>query len=107
MVERTLVEDIPLNGRSFQTLILLTPGVVVTPPLSTTSDNGQRADGNYFAVDGVSANFGVTPYLVLVQAGGGELPALSAFGGTNSLVSVDAMQPQRFPAYARVDWQRF
>ena len=92
-------------------MILLTPGVVVT---ATAFDdqgqfnvNGQRADGNYFTVDCVSANFGVTPYLALVQAGGGELPALSAFGGTNSLVSVDAMQPQRFPAYARVDWQRF
>ena len=57
--------------------------------------NGQRADANYFTVDGVSANFGVTGYSPLVQAAGGALPALSAQGGTNSLVSVDAMQEFR------------
>ena len=46
-------------------------------------------------MDGVSANFGVTAYFPLVQAGGGALPALSVAGGTNSLVSVDAMQEFR------------
>ena len=52
------------NGRSFQTLIMLTPGVVVTQTAfddqGQFSVNGQRADANYFTVDGVSANFGVT-----------------------------------------------
>jgi TonB dependent receptor len=93
------VENIPLNGRSFQTLIMLTPGVVVTQTAfddqGQFSVNGQRADANYFTVDGVSANFGVTGYFPLVQAGGGALPALSASGGTNGLVSVDAMQEFR------------
>ena len=28
MIERIFVEDIPLNGRSFQTLIMLTQGAV-------------------------------------------------------------------------------
>jgi hypothetical protein len=55
----------------------------------------QRADANYFTVDGVSANFGVTAYIALMQTAGGALPALSALGGTNSLVSVDAMQEFR------------
>jgi len=99
IVDRTFVEDIPLNGRSFQTLILLTPGAVVTATAfddqGQFSVNGQRADANYFTVDGVSANFGVTGYLPLVQSAGGALPALSALGGTNSLVSVDAMQEFR------------
>jgi len=44
------------------------------------SVNGQRADANYFTVDGVSADFGVTGYFPLVQAGGGALPALSVLG---------------------------
>lgn len=99
VVDRRFVEDLPLNGRSFQTLILLTPGVVVT---STAFDdqgqfsvNGQRADANYFTVDGVSANFGVTGFLAMVQSASGALPALSASGGTNSLVSIDAMQEFR------------
>jgi hypothetical protein len=57
--------------------------------------NGQRPDANYLTVAGVSANFGVTGYGPLVQTAGGALPALSALGGTNSLVSVDAMQEFR------------
>ena len=99
VTDRTFVENIPLNGRSFQTLIALTPGVVLTPTAfddqGQFSVNGQRADANYFTVDGVSANFGVTGYFPLVQAAGGALPALSASGGTNGLVSVDAMQEFR------------
>src|SRR5262249_39418019 len=59
------------------------------------SVNGQHADANYFTVDGVSANFGVTGYGAMVQTASGALPALSAAGGTNSLVSVDAMQEFR------------
>jgi Carboxypeptidase regulatory-like domain/TonB dependent receptor len=99
VVDQNFVENIPLNGRSFQTLILLTPGVVVTATAfddqGQFSVNGQRADANYFTVDGVSANFGVTGYFPLVQAAGGALPALSASGGTNSLVAVEAMQEFR------------
>jgi len=99
LIDRKFVEALPLNGRSFQTLIMLTPGVVVTQTAfddqGQFSVNGQRADANYFTVDGVSANFGVTGYPPLVQAAGGALPALTALGGTNSLVSVDAMQEFR------------
>jgi Carboxypeptidase regulatory-like domain/TonB-dependent Receptor Plug Domain/TonB dependent receptor len=99
VVDQNFVENMPLNGRSFQTLIMLTPGVVVTATAfddqGQFSVNGQRADANYFTVDGVSANFGVTGYFPLVQTAGGALPALSASGGTNSLVSVDAMQEFR------------
>src|SRR5262249_47197112 len=99
VIDRTFVENLPLNGRSFQTLISLTPGVVLTPTAFNDqgqfSVNGQRADANYFTVDGVSANFGVTGYVALVQTAGGALPALSASGGTNSLVSVDAIQEFR------------
>ena len=99
VIDRNFVEDIPLNGRSFQTLILLTPGVVVTQAAQDDqgqfSVNGQRASANYFTVDGVSANFGVNGYSALVQVAGGALPALSAQGGTNSLVSVEAMQEFR------------
>jgi hypothetical protein len=99
VIDRTFVENLPLNGRSFQTLIMLTPGVVITPTTLTYqgqfSVNGQRADANSFTVDGASGNFGLTGYFPLVQTAGGGLPALSATGGTNSLVSVDAMQEFR------------
>jgi hypothetical protein len=99
LVDRTFVEGLPLNGRSFQTLIMLAPGVVVTATAFNDqgqfSVNGQRADANYFTVDGVSANFGVTGFFPLLQSAGGALPALTAWGGTNSLVSVDALQEFR------------
>jgi Carboxypeptidase regulatory-like domain/TonB dependent receptor-like, beta-barrel len=99
VIDRTFVENLPLNGRSFQTLIMLTPGSVVTATRfddqGQFSVNGQRANANYFTVDGVSADFGVTGYPALVQTASGALPALSASGGTNSLVSVDAMQEFR------------
>jgi hypothetical protein len=99
VIDRHFAENIPLNGRSFQTLIMLAPGVVVTQTAfddqGQFSINGQRANANYFTVDGVSANFGMTAYGPLVQTAGGSLPALSAQGGTNSLVSVDAMQEFR------------
>jgi hypothetical protein len=99
VVDSRFVENIPLNGRSFQALLMLTPGVVLTATAfddqGQFSVNGQRADANYFTVDGVSANFGVTGFPPLMQSAGGGLPALSALGGTNSLVSVDAMQEFR------------
>jgi hypothetical protein len=84
VVDRTFADNLPLNGRSFETLIMLTPGVVVT---STAFDdqgqfsvNGQRADANYFTVDGVSANFGVTGYFPLVQNAGGAFASTQCFG---------------------------
>src|SRR5215469_9894601 len=99
VIDRTFVDNLPLNGRSFQTLIMLAPGAVVTVTAfddqGQFSINGQRADANYFTVDGVSANFGVTGYIAMVQTASGALPALSASGGTNSLVSVEAMQEFR------------
>jgi hypothetical protein len=102
VVDRTFADNLPLNGRTFQTLIMLTPGVVVTQTAfddqGQFSVNGQRADANYFTIDGVSANFGVTGYFPLVQAAGGALPALTVSGGTNSLVSVDAMEEFRVQA---------
>ncbi len=93
------VENMPLNGRSFQSLIQLTPGVLVTPAAQNSQGqfnvNGQRSDANYFTVDGVSVNFSSTASVNLYQSLGGSLPALTIGGGTNSFVSVDAMQEFR------------
>ena len=101
VVDRQFAENLPLNGRSFQTLIQLTPGVVLTTS-SYASDgqfsvNGQRADSNYWMVDGVSANIGVSssPGSGASDTLSGSLGGFSAQGGTNSLVSVDAMQEFR------------
>jgi hypothetical protein len=101
VVDRQFAENLPLNGRSFQTLIQLTPGVVLTPTNTLDngqfSVNGQRASSNYWMVDGVGANIGITSGATsyLGNGLGGAVGSFSALGGTNSLVSVDAMQEFR------------
>jgi outer membrane receptor protein involved in Fe transport len=96
VVDRQFAENLPLNGRGFQALIQLTPGVVLTP--STANDggqfsvNGQRPDGNSFTVDGVSANIGATASGNPGPQTSGNLPGFTALGTTQSLVSVDALQ---------------
>ena len=97
-VDRKFIENMPLNGRSFQALIALTPGNVTAKTYYTNSGqfsvNGQRTDANYFSIDGVSANVGITQgsNVYLGTAGGGSAQATSSNGGYNNLVSVDAMQ---------------
>ena len=99
VVNRHFVENLPLNGRSFQSLFELTPGVVLTRASFNEqgqfSVNGQRANANYFMVDGVSANFGVSAGSAPGQSAAGSLPALTALGSTNNLVSVDALEEFR------------
>lgn len=112
LIGNQFVENLPLNGRSFSSLIDLTPGVVLTPSNSFEqgqfSVNGQRPDANYFLVDGVSANLGnAGSGSLLRQGGAGQLPATSAFGGTSNLVTLDALEEFRIqtstfaPEYGR------
>lgn len=96
VVDRRFIESQPLNGRSFQTLIHLAPGVVITPTSVVTqgqfSVNGQRPGANYFSVDGVGANFGLPAATSPYEGAGGGVPSFTAQGGTSSLASVDAVQ---------------
>lgn len=105
VIDQTYVENMPLNGRSFQDLILLTPGVVTNSPQSggalgqtgEFSVNGQRTESNNYIVDGVSANVGAAPSSgMLVGAGSsGSVSAATALGTTQALVSVDDLQEFR------------
>lgn len=99
VVDRQFAENLPMNGRSFQTLIELTPGVVLTTTTTQESGqfsvNGQRASANYWMVDGVSANIGIGASFNSGNGLGGTLGGFSAAGGTNGLVSVDALQEFR------------
>lgn len=98
-VDRTFVSNLPLNGRSLQALINLSPGVVVTPASSQNpgqfSANGQRTSSNYFTVDGVSANFGTNNFSGFSPATSGAVPATNIQGSFSSLASVDAIQEFR------------
>lgn len=96
-VDQTFVADLPLNGRSFQNLIAMTPGVVQTPAdverRGIFATHGARPGSTYYTVDGVSANYAVPISIeIAVKSVEGNLPALSASGGTNSMVAVDALR---------------
>lgn len=98
VIDHRFVENLPLNGRSFNTLLQLTPGVVIAPTglynQSQFSIAGQRTSANNFLIDGVSANFGVSAQ-PSVGTAGGSTQAFSALGGTSSLVSVEDLQEFR------------
>jgi hypothetical protein len=101
VVDRQFVENMPLNGRSFQSLMTLVPGVSVVPTsyagvAGEIAVNGQRTEANYFTVDGVSANSGSAPYSPGFSAGyGGAVAGETALGTTQSMISVDALQEFR------------
>jgi Carboxypeptidase regulatory-like domain len=104
VVDRQFVANLPLNGRSFNTLMQLTPGVVIAQQPAGAlnggapgqfSVSGQRTDANNFTVDGVSANFGVVPSYASGASGTGTAQAFSVLGGTSSLVSVEALEEFR------------
>jgi hypothetical protein len=105
VVDRKFVENLPLNGRSFQDLIAMTPGVVTQSPQSATqvvgtggdfSVNGQRTQSNYYMVDGVAANISSgNGGGVGGAATGGTLGGSTALGTTQTLISVDALQEFR------------
>lgn len=105
VVDRKFVANMPLNGRSFQDLISMTPGVVTQSPQNSESApgaygdfsvNGQRTESNYYTVDGVTANVsGGNGGGVGEQSSGGTLGASTALGTTQSLISVDALQEFR------------
>jgi Carboxypeptidase regulatory-like domain len=105
VVDPDFVKNVPLNGRSLQDLLAMTPGAVTQSPQNAGesvgqngdfSVNGQRTESNYYMVDGVSANTSAG-----VGAGGpgaaasGSVPSSTALGTTQSLVSVDALQEFR------------
>jgi carboxypeptidase family protein/TonB-dependent receptor-like protein len=108
VVDHTYVENMPLNGRSFQDLILLTPGIVTASPQNPAgqagngvtgefSVNGQRTESNYYTVDGVSANVGASPGAAMIEGAGasGSVAAATTLGTTQALVSVDDLQEFR------------
>jgi hypothetical protein len=99
IADQHLLDSLPLNGRGVLSIIALAPGVVATPATlgeaGQFSANGQRPNANYFAVDGVSANTGVSGSATPAQFSGGTLPAMTAFGSTQTLSPAEGIQEVR------------
>jgi hypothetical protein len=97
--ERQDMEHLPLNGRGLLTLLELVPGTNVVPATRGEAGqftvSGQRPNTNYFTVDGVSANTGVSAGGLPAQSTGGVLPGLSAFGSLDSVIATDAIEEFR------------
>jgi len=95
-VTREFVENMPLNGRSFQDLIQLAPGTVAASNTGYYSINGQRTDSNNYTVDGVSANLGGinnnSSGGLAAQALAGTSGSQTVLGTTQSLASIDSLQ---------------
>jgi hypothetical protein len=95
-LSRDDLEQMPLDGRGLLGLVEMAPGTTVVP--ATRGDagqfvtDGQRPNTNYFSVDGISANHGVSAGGVPAQASGGSLPVLSAFGSMDSLIPVSSVE---------------
>ena len=100
VIGRQFVEEIPLNGRSFGSLILLSPGALTASPQGNDfeqgsfSVNGQRTDGNNYMLDGASANIG--GWMRGSSAvSAGMYGSVTALGTTQAITSVDALQEFR------------
>ena len=99
IISREFIDDLPLNGRTLQNLLPLSPGIV---PDGISSGNrgasGYSVNGNRdtssvnWTVDGISVNIGA--------AGAGTSPdslaaGLSGLSTTQSLISLDALEEFR------------
>ena len=100
VVDSRLVRDLPLNGRSFQDLIAMTPGSISVSPQVPRgggfSVNGQPSDTNTYWVDGVSANFGSGSLDANIKVPAvGQYASVTSLGTTQGLVALDALQEFR------------
>jgi hypothetical protein len=90
------IARLPLNGSGMLGLLEAVPGANVTPATrgeaGQFTSSGQRPNANYFTVDGASANNGVTAGGLPAQPTGGTLPAVSAFGSLDALISLEAVR---------------
>jgi len=80
------INDLPLNGRNYENLLQLRPGIVRYPGggFSTTSSNGLRAEDNAYIVDGL---FNSEPF-----SGQSIINGAGVAGDSATILPVDAIQ---------------
>jgi hypothetical protein len=80
------INDLPLNGRNYENLLQLRPGVVRYPGggFSTTSSNGLRAEDNSYFVEGL---FNSEPY-----SGQAIINGAGIAGDSATILPIDSVQ---------------
>lgn len=80
------INDLPLNGRNYENLLQLRPGVVRYPGggFSTTSTNGLRAEDNAYIIEGL---FNSEPY-----SGQGIINGAGIAGDSTTILPIDSIQ---------------
>jgi len=96
-----VINDLPLNGRNFENLLDLRPGVVKYPGNSgwTQATNGLRPHDNFFLVDGINSN---DPWMAQSM-----MNAVMAAGDAGTMLPIDAInefQTQQNPR-AEYGWK--
>lgn len=100
-IQSDVISDLPLNGRNFENLLQLRPGVTIYPGGSgwTQSTNGQRPHDNVYMVNGIIAS---DPWM-----GQSVFNAVEAAGDAGTILPVDAIdefKTQENPA-AEYGWK--
>src|SRR5579864_7201066 len=80
------INDLPLNGRNYENLLQLRPGVVRYPGggFSTTSTNGLRSEDNAYVIDGL---YNSEPF-----SGQGIINGAGIAGDSATILPIDAIQ---------------
>jgi len=106
VVDQRSIQNLPLAGRSIETILLLAPGVVSAAGGRGGGDinsNGMRSNTNYYTLDGVSLNasipsgngFGGPGGPRGIAGAGGPGGGGASGGPPTELVSVEALQEVR------------
>jgi hypothetical protein len=84
-IQNAVINDLPLNGRNFENLLDLRPGVVKYPGNSgwTQATNGLRPHDNFFMVDGINSN---DPWMAQSM-----MNAVMAAGDAGTMLPIDAI----------------
>jgi hypothetical protein len=86
-VSNSDINSLPLNGRNFDRLLQLRPGVVTSPGATSgvSSTNGRRTGADVLFVEGI-------PQIELTTAGSTLNGSYKGGGDTNNLLPIDAIQ---------------
>ena len=85
-ISNTTINDMPLNGRNFQKLVELRPGIYITPGGGKWSQttNGLRVDHNVYILNGIDTIEGFSAQSVMNGTG--------IYGDASSILPIDVIQ---------------